>query len=334
MSSLFGKAKFFYDHTTKQALGFQNPFCLKKAQQLEPKLYDGNVIKNTCTIMIPDFKETLMLAEEIHSKMILKQQDPMVLEKKNSMNSSDPNLSRRPTKVEVSKELPKVSMKQGLIIAALRDELKKLKGKAIVDTTVTTHTIDPEMLKVDVEPIAPRLLNNKTVHSDYLRLTQEQAVIFREVVEQGKSQNPLNNSLDCAWIRPSTSASGSHPSSNTKKDKIQRPPSSTQKNKIEAHPRTVISSLKNKKYAVEPKVTATVQYSKLNANTKLICVECNGCMLSNNHDFCVPKVINDGMLMLNLNLLSKIQREKFGSQQERCSPILDTFGDLLVGPSL
>ncbi|GJW42030.1 hypothetical protein Tco_0070829 [Tanacetum coccineum] len=41
------KPQFFYDHTTKQALGFQNPFYLKKAQQLEPKLYDGNVIKNT-----------------------------------------------------------------------------------------------------------------------------------------------------------------------------------------------------------------------------------------------------------------------------------------------
>nr|GEW13172.1 hypothetical protein [Tanacetum cinerariifolium] len=29
-----------------EALGFQNPFFLKKAQQLEPKLYNGNVIKN------------------------------------------------------------------------------------------------------------------------------------------------------------------------------------------------------------------------------------------------------------------------------------------------
>ncbi|GJU91151.1 hypothetical protein Tco_1303574 [Tanacetum coccineum] len=48
------KPQFFYDHTTKQALGFQNPFYLKKAQQLEPKLYDGNVIKNTIAIVIPD----------------------------------------------------------------------------------------------------------------------------------------------------------------------------------------------------------------------------------------------------------------------------------------
>ncbi|GKB73732.1 hypothetical protein Tco_0935144 [Tanacetum coccineum] len=53
-----------------------------KAQQLEPKLYDGNVIKNTYAITIPDSEETLMLAEESRSKMLLKQQDPMVLEKK------------------------------------------------------------------------------------------------------------------------------------------------------------------------------------------------------------------------------------------------------------
>nr|GFB28838.1 copia protein [Tanacetum cinerariifolium] len=48
-------------------------------------------------------------------------------------------------------------------------------------------------------------------------------------------------------------ASGSQPSGNTKKDKIQRPPRSTQKNKVEAHPRTVKSSLKNKKCALNLK---------------------------------------------------------------------------------
>ncbi|GJZ72822.1 hypothetical protein Tco_0636968 [Tanacetum coccineum] len=113
------KPQFFYDHTTKQALGFQNPFYLKKAQQLEPKLYDGNVIKNMSAIVIPDSKETLMLAEESHSKMLLKQKDPMMLEKKNSVNSPEPTLSSRPTKVEVPKELSKVSM--------VNTSLKKLK---------------------------------------------------------------------------------------------------------------------------------------------------------------------------------------------------------------
>ncbi|GJY17047.1 retrovirus-related pol polyprotein from transposon TNT 1-94 [Tanacetum coccineum] len=108
------KPQFFYDHTTKQALGFQNPFYLKKAQQLEPKLYDGNVIKNTSAIVIPDSEETIVLAEESH-----------------------PTLSIRPTKVEVPKELPKVSM--------VNTSLKKLKHHlagfdvVIKERTTTTY---------------------------------------------------------------------------------------------------------------------------------------------------------------------------------------------------
>ncbi|GJT00716.1 retrovirus-related pol polyprotein from transposon TNT 1-94 [Tanacetum coccineum] len=127
-----------------------------KAQQLEPKLYDGNVIKNTSAIGISDSEETLMLAEESRLKMLLKQKDPMMLEKKvnttpvdyailnqlsqdfvtrfvpqtelsteqafwskNYVNSPEPTLSSRPTKVEVPKELPKVSM--------VNTSLKKLK---------------------------------------------------------------------------------------------------------------------------------------------------------------------------------------------------------------
>ncbi|GJS69843.1 hypothetical protein Tco_0702684 [Tanacetum coccineum] len=43
------KPRFFYDHTTKQALGFQNPFYLKKAQQLEPKLYDEPTLSSRPT---------------------------------------------------------------------------------------------------------------------------------------------------------------------------------------------------------------------------------------------------------------------------------------------
>ncbi|GJX03522.1 hypothetical protein Tco_0189438 [Tanacetum coccineum] len=73
----------FYDNKLKQALGFQNPFYLKKAQQIRPMLYDGNVIaKETNMILIADSEETLMLEEESRSKMLLKQSDPIVLEKK------------------------------------------------------------------------------------------------------------------------------------------------------------------------------------------------------------------------------------------------------------
>nr|GEU50749.1 putative reverse transcriptase domain-containing protein [Tanacetum cinerariifolium] len=76
------KPQFFYDHSTRQALGFQNPCYLKRAKQLEPKLYDGSVIQKTDAIMIRDSKETLMLEDESRSKMLQKQKDPMMSEKK------------------------------------------------------------------------------------------------------------------------------------------------------------------------------------------------------------------------------------------------------------
>ncbi|GJS53738.1 retrovirus-related pol polyprotein from transposon TNT 1-94 [Tanacetum coccineum] len=221
------------------------------------------------------------------------------------------------------------------VIRALKDDLRKLKGKALVDNDVTKHPSDPEMLKIDVEPITPKLLNKKTAHSAYIKHTQEEATVLRDLVEHVKSKYPLDQSLESACryakriqelltnisktcpsinnadgklvvvtpknkdkrvrftepvtslgntntktssssnlvsnkpmlsstgVKPSTSASGSQPSGNTKKDKILQTPR-----------------------------TAHVQHSKLNANSELKCVKCNGCMLSNNHDLYVLDFIN------------------------------------------
>ncbi|GJZ62462.1 retrovirus-related pol polyprotein from transposon TNT 1-94 [Tanacetum coccineum] len=160
-----------------------------KARQLEPKLYDGNVIKNTSAIVIPDSEETLMLAEESRVKQF-------------------------------------------------------------------------------------------------------------------------------------TSASESQPSGNTKKDKIQQTPSSTQKNKVEAHPRKVTSILKNKDCVVAPKGTANVQHSKLNANSELKCVKCNGCMLSDNHDLCVLDFIND------VNARNKSKPVKKSSKKKVWKPTRKVFTNI------
>nr|GEX53384.1 integrase, catalytic region, zinc finger, CCHC-type, peptidase aspartic, catalytic [Tanacetum cinerariifolium] len=67
------------------------------------------------------------------------------------------------------------------------------------DERQCSYPIDPEMLKVDVASLALKLQNNKTVHSNYLRHTQEETTTLREIVEQGRSLNPLNNSLDYAY---------------------------------------------------------------------------------------------------------------------------------------
>nr|GEX85011.1 hypothetical protein [Tanacetum cinerariifolium] len=76
------KPQVFYNHATRQALGFQNPRYLKKAQHLKPNLYDGSVIGKSDVIVVPDSEDTLMHAEESRSKMIEKQNDPQMIEKK------------------------------------------------------------------------------------------------------------------------------------------------------------------------------------------------------------------------------------------------------------
>nr|GEW26841.1 retrovirus-related Pol polyprotein from transposon TNT 1-94 [Tanacetum cinerariifolium] len=161
--------------------------------------------------------------------------------------------------VEIS-DLNSSLQEKVLVIAALKDALRKLKGKALADDAVNSHSIDLIMLNVDVESLNPRLLNNRLAHSDYR-------------------------------VKWSTRASGSQPLGNTKKVNIQQPPSSTQKNKVEADPRIVKTSFKNKTHTIKPKGTASMQHSTLNANFKLICVKCNGCMLSDNHDLCVLNVV-------------------------------------------
>nr|GEW35820.1 hypothetical protein [Tanacetum cinerariifolium] len=87
---------------------------------------------------------------------------------------------------------------QDLVITALQNDLRKLKGKALVDNVVTSHTIDPEMLKIDVEPLAPKLLNNRTIHSDYLRHAQEKAAILRRMIPEPGDTNhevPINETF-------------------------------------------------------------------------------------------------------------------------------------------
>ncbi|GKE63208.1 hypothetical protein Tco_1513575, partial [Tanacetum coccineum] len=109
---------------------------------------------------------------------------------------------------------------------------------------------------------------------------------------------------------------------NTKKDKIRQTPSSTQKNKVEAHPWKVKSSLKNKDCVVTPKGTATVYHSKLNANSKLKCVKCNGCMLSDNHDLCVLDFIN------NVNARTKSKSVKKSSKRKVWKPTGKVFTNI------
>nr|GEV64913.1 hypothetical protein [Tanacetum cinerariifolium] len=263
-----------------------------KAQQLEPKLYDGSVIQKTNAIVIRDSEETLMLAEESRSKMLLKQKDSMMSKKKvntkpvdytalnqlsqdfetrfvpqielsaeqvfwsqNSVNSEEHNLSTRPTQVEVPNKLPKAVEQYRVESKGFQVKMNKVLNE---NERLLEQAISKDIMNIVV---------TSTVNNAYEPVHECERCVKLETELQ-------KNFIKRERVTLPTSASRSQPSSNTKKDKIQQTPSSAKKNKLEANPRNVRTSLQNKKSVVNTKNIASVQESKLNVNSDLQCVTC------------------------------------------------------------
>ncbi|GJV96441.1 retrovirus-related pol polyprotein from transposon TNT 1-94 [Tanacetum coccineum] len=309
------KPQVFYDDTHKQALGYQNPFHLKKAQHIQPTLYDGSVIaKEHVVIYVNDDEETLILEEESRSKMLDKQNDPILIEKKikispidysklnkikedfgkcfitqkefyveqafwlkHSSLSETPVTSHTPVRIEAPSELPKkdideietinielehrvakllsenknlrkerehlksiykdqfdlirnthvqskercdsliaqinaksvensnlnVKLQEKVFaITSLKNELRKLKGKNVVDTTVSkpNATIAPGMFKLDIEPIYHMLKINRDAHKVYIEKTIKSTDTLRGFVECARIQNLSEPLLESACM--------------------------------------------------------------------------------------------------------------------------------------
>ncbi|GJS55105.1 retrovirus-related pol polyprotein from transposon TNT 1-94 [Tanacetum coccineum] len=116
------KPQAFYDNIHKQALGYQNPFYLRKAQWIKPTLYDGIVMSDKHVAMpVIDDEETLILEEKNFGKRFTPQQE-MDAEQAFWLRISNPTSQpsdASPVKIEAPKELPKVSL--------VNESLKKLK---------------------------------------------------------------------------------------------------------------------------------------------------------------------------------------------------------------
>nr|GEW59420.1 hypothetical protein [Tanacetum cinerariifolium] len=114
------------------------------------------------------------------------------------------------------------------------------------------------------------------------------------------------NSIDILGVNYTTSASGSKPSGNTKKNRVTRTPSSNQKNNVEEHPRKVKSSLNKTKSVTEPISNARVKHSVRNSKFESTCAICNKYLFDANHDMCLIYYVND----VNVHSKSKSKRNK------------------------
>ncbi|GJT73012.1 hypothetical protein Tco_1032298 [Tanacetum coccineum] len=181
-------------------------------------------------------------------------------------------------------------------INKLKDRIATLKGKSVSagdKSENISKVITPGMYKLDLEPLSPKLLKNREAYVDYLKHTQENADTLCEIVEQARALRPLDRVIS------STSANGSKPLGNTKKNRISRPTSSNKKNKVEDRLRSIKSSLNKKNHVFEYVCNINIKHSILNANSELIYATCNECMFNSIHDLCVLNYLNDVNVHVN-----------------------------------
>nr|GEV29676.1 hypothetical protein [Tanacetum cinerariifolium] len=100
--------------------------------------------------------------------------------------------------VELENSVAKLSSENERICNEI-NHVKQNKRKKSVDITAqkpSANTIVPGTFKLDLEPLAPKLWQNREAHIDYLKYTQEQAGILCGIVKQDKAKQPLDNALD------------------------------------------------------------------------------------------------------------------------------------------
>ncbi|GKB16903.1 hypothetical protein Tco_0850826 [Tanacetum coccineum] len=86
-------------------------------------------------------------------------------------------------------------------IANLKKHIESLKGKNVVEKHVTPNkakVIALGMFKLDLEPLAPKVLNNRDAHMDYIKHSREHADTLQEIVEHARALRPLDGDLDFA----------------------------------------------------------------------------------------------------------------------------------------
>ncbi|GJW41630.1 retrovirus-related pol polyprotein from transposon TNT 1-94 [Tanacetum coccineum] len=147
-----------------------------------------------------EHRVTKLVTENEHLKQTYKQlYDSIKPKRVQSKEQCDALIKQVNIKSGEISDLNAKLQEQGLVIAALKNELRKLKGKAIDNKETVTHSVDPNMSKDNMEPITPKLLNKRTAHSSYIKHTQEEALVLRDIVEHVKANYPQDPLLESAF---------------------------------------------------------------------------------------------------------------------------------------
>ncbi|GJX94827.1 hypothetical protein Tco_0349413 [Tanacetum coccineum] len=151
-----------------------------------------------------DHRVTKLIAENEHLKQTYKQlYDSIKSTRVRSKEQCDALVNQVNQKsVEIS-DLNASLQEKVLVITALKNELRKLKGKSVVacrEFVNKPKVIAPVVHKVELEPLSPKLKNNREAHVDYIQITKENVDTLRDVVKQARTLNPLDNALAYACM--------------------------------------------------------------------------------------------------------------------------------------
>ncbi|GKE66817.1 hypothetical protein Tco_1520978, partial [Tanacetum coccineum] len=206
------------------------------------------------------------------------------LSKKNDMDAPE-----FPTFFEIN-ELKAWLKAKDNSISKLRDHIATLKAKGHADTLceIVEHARDLRPLDNDLDSTCKFAIRVQ----ELLVYVQDTCPSSTRESEKLITVTPMNKLIKLGVIS-STSASGSKPPGNTKKNRISRPTSSNQNNKVEDYLRSVKYSLNKKNHVSEPVCNANVKHSVLNSNSELICATCNERMFDAIHDLCVLDFVID-----------------------------------------
>ncbi|GKA66096.1 hypothetical protein Tco_0765904 [Tanacetum coccineum] len=173
------------------------------------KFLNGNVEDSTVKMDMDEIETlnielehrvTKLVTENEHLKQTYKQlYDSIKPKRVQSKEQCDALIKQVNIKSGEISDLNAKLQEQGLVIAALKNELRKLKGKALDNEDTVTHSVDPKVSKDNMKPITPKLLNKRTAHSAYIKHTQEEALVLKDIVEHVKVNYPQDSLLESAF---------------------------------------------------------------------------------------------------------------------------------------
>ncbi|GJU37941.1 hypothetical protein Tco_1186295 [Tanacetum coccineum] len=141
-------------------------------------------------------------------------------------------------------------------------------------------------------------------------INKKKIVRFADTVKSSDNIPKVTNRplLSSTGVNPSTSASGSKPSGNTKNDRILQTPSSNEKNKVEVQSKKVKSNLNKMNHVSKNVCNKHVKHPIKGA--KALYSVCNACLFDANHAMCLINHVN------SMNVRAKYDSKKNKKRKE------------------